>query len=320
MKKRRVQPGGMVLTRAEFLKLTAAAGGALVAADLLGPLSPALAAAPLRVAKIPSSGKSIPMIGIGTSRVFDVETDDPEFRLLIETMKIFFAAGARVIDTSPSYGPAEPILGEIFKRIGQRDKAFIATKISTWGKQEGIDSVRRSMADIGTDRFELLQVHNIKDTAVHLETIRRLKAEGKVGYSGITISWSSAYPEFEKVMRTEKLDFIQVNYSLAETESAKRILPLARDRGMAVLINRPFARGRLFRKVRGKKLPPWAAEFDCQSWAQFMLKFCLSHDAVTCVIPGTDKPEYMTDNLGAARGRLPDAGMRERMQAFWNEL
>jgi aryl-alcohol dehydrogenase-like predicted oxidoreductase len=310
----------MTLTRAEFLKLTAGAGGALMATDLLGPLSQALAAAPLRTRKIPSTGKSIPVIGVGTARIYDVETGDAEFPVLVETLRTFFAAGGRVIDTSPSYGRAEPVLGEIFKRLGQRDKAFIATKISTWGEQEGIDSVRRSMADLGTDRFELLQVHNIKDTAAHLKTIRRLMAEGKVDHVGITISWSSAYEDFEKVMRTEKLDFVQVNYSLGQTESAERILPLAKDRGMAVLINRPFVRGRLFRKVRGKKLPAWTAEFDCNSWAQFMLKFCLSHDAVTCVIPGTDKPGYMTDNLGAALGRLPDAKMRRRMLTFWKEL
>lgn len=204
--------------------------------------------------------------------------------------------------------------------MNARDKAFIATKISTHGEQEGVNQVKESMKRLRTDKFELLQVHNIKDTKTQLKTIRGLKEEGKVKYVGITVSSKRRYDRFLKVMETEPLDFVQVNYSLGQPETAERILPLAKDKGMAVLINRPFWKGRLFRKAKGKDLPPWAAEFDCKSWAQFFLKFCLSHDAVTAAIPGTDRPEYMVDNLAAGRGRMPDKKTQAKMLSYWQSL
>jgi aryl-alcohol dehydrogenase-like predicted oxidoreductase len=262
----------------------------------------------------------LPVIGVGTAVAYDIDTADAKFPVLVETMRTFLAEGGAVIDTAPPYGRAEQSVGEILSRIGGRERAFLATKISTTGEQAGIDSVARSMRDMGTDKIDLLQVHNIRDTEVHLRTIRRLQDEGKVRYAGITTSFPKTYEEYEAIMRREKLDFIQIDYALDNRTAEERILPLARDRGMAVLINLPFGRGRLFRKALGRPLPPWAAEIDCGSWAQLFLKFVLAHPAVTAVIPGTDRPEFAIDNLNAARGRIPDARMREQIIGYWDQL
>lgn len=311
--------GGM--TRAEFLRLAAKAAGACAAGAALGPVSLALGAdAPVLRRPIPSSGEMLPVIGVGTAVVYEIETNDAKFPALVDSIRTFLTNGGALIDTSPTYGRAEKNLGEIFRRTGQRDKCFLATKISTTGEQAGVNSVAASMRDMGTDRFDLLQVHNIRDTAVHLRTIRRLRDEGKVRYTGITTSFDNAYEEYERIMRREKLDFIQIDYALDNRNAEERILPLARDLGMAVLINLPFGRGRLFSKARGQPLPPFAAEIDCTSWAQFFLKFLLANPAVTVIIPGTDRPEFAIDNLNAARGRIPDAKMRQQMIAYWDKL
>jgi len=262
----------------------------------------------------------LPVVGAGTAVVYDIEPGDAKFTLLVETVRTFLAQGGAVIDTSPTYGRAEKSLGEILRRIAGRERAFLATKISTTGEQAGIDSAAASLRDLGTSRIDLLQVHNIRDTAVHLRTIRRLQDEGKVRYVGITTSFRNSYGEYERIMRREKLDFIQIDYALDNRTAEERILPLARDRGMAVLINLPFGRGRLFSKARGRPLPPWAADIDCTSWAQLFLKFVLAHPAVTTVIPGTDRPEFALDNLNAARGRIPDARMREQILNYWDQL
>lgn len=312
------------MTRAEFLRFAARAAGVCAAGSVLAPATLAFGAeveaAPVLRRPIPSSGQMLPVIGVGTAVVYDLETADAKFPLLVETLRTFLARGGAVIDTAPPYGRAEKSLGEIFRRIGGRERAFLATKISTTGEQAGIDSVAASLRDLGTDRIELLQVHNIRDTAVHLRTIRRLQDEGRVRYAGITTSSRNSYAEYEAIMRREKLDFIQIDYALDNRTAEERILPLARDRGMAVLINLPFGRGRLFNKARGRPLPALAAEIDCTSWAQFFLKFVLAHPAVTTVIPGTDRPEYALDNLNAARGRIPDRSMRERMVSYWDQL
>ncbi|OGA00248.1 MAG: hypothetical protein A3H35_06590 [Betaproteobacteria bacterium RIFCSPLOWO2_02_FULL_62_17] len=309
------------MSRGEFLRLAAATAGALAAGSLLGSAGLALAAdRPVLRRPIPSSGEMLPVIGVGTAVVYEIETSDAKFPLLVDSIKTFLENGGSLIDTSPTYGRAEKNLGEIFRRTGLRKQAFLATKISTSGEQSGIDQVTNAMRDMGTERFDLLQVHNIRDTATHLRTIRRLKDEGKVRYVGITTSFDNAYGEFERVMQREKLDFIQIDYALDNRNAEERILPLARERGMAVLINLPFGRGRLFSRARGKPLPPFAAEIDCTSWAQFFLKFLLANPAVTAVIPGTDRPEFAIDNLNAARGRIPDARMREQMIRYWDQL
>jgi len=314
------------MTRAEFLRHATRFAGACIAGSALGHVTHALGAnaepaqAPVLRRPIPSSGQMLPVIGVGTAVVYELDPADAKFPVLTETLRAFLANGGEVIDTSPTYGRAEQTLGEIFRRIGQREKAFIATKISTTGEQAGIDSVAGSLRDLGTDRIDLLQVHNIRDTDVHLRTIRRLKDEGKVRYTGITTSFPNTYDEYERIMRREKLDFIQIDYALDNRKADERILPLARDRGMAVLINLPFGRGRLFAKARGQPLPLWAADIDCTSWAQLFLKFVLAHPAVTAIIPGTDKPEFALDNLNAARGRIPDARMREQILGYWDQL
>ena len=316
---RKNRGSGPMLSRKAFLKTGAAAAGVAVAGGIMGWGGQAQSAS-LGLRAIPKSGEKIPIIGVGTARIYDAVPGDPMLPILKSTLDLFTKAGGRVIDTSPSYGRAEPVVGALLGELGARDKTFIATKISTFGERDGIDSVKASMKRLKTDHFELLQVHNIKDTKTHLKTIRRLKEEGKVRYVGITVSTKRRYERFIKVMETEPLDFIQVNYSLSEPLSAERILPLARDKGIAVLINRPFWRGRMFRKSKGRRLPPWAAEFDCRSWAQFFLKFSLSHDGVTCAIPGTDRPEYMVDNLRAGMGAMPDKKTQAKMLAYWNSF
>ena len=309
------------MSRAEFLRLAAGAAGALATGGLLGAAGVALAAdRPVLRRPIPSSGEMLPVIGVGTAVVYEIETTDAKFPPLVDSIKTFLENGGSLIDTSPTYGRAEKNLGEIFRRTGLRKQAFLATKISTTGEKSGIDQVDSAMRDMGTERFDLLQVHNIRDTATHLRTIRRLKDEGKVRYVGITTSFDRDYDEFERIMQRERLDFIQIDYALDNRNAEDRILPLARDRGMAVMINLPFGRGRLFSSARGKALPPFAAEIDCTSWAQFFLKFLLANPAVNAVIPGTDRPEFATDNLNAARGRIPDARMREQMIRYWEQL
>jgi aryl-alcohol dehydrogenase-like predicted oxidoreductase len=309
---------GPQLTRKDFLKGSAAVG--LMVAGGVGGFAGGARAATLIQRAIPRTGEKIPIVGVGTAWIYDVAPNDPKMPILRSTLDIFTKAGGKVIDTSPTYGRAEPVVGQLLAELGARDKTFVATKISTKGEQEGIDSVKASMASLRTNKFELLQVHNIKDTKTQLKTIRRLREEGKVKYIGITVSSKRRYERFIKVMETEPLDFVQVNYSLGQPETAERILPLAREKGLAVLINRPFWKGRLFRKAKGHKLPAWAGEFDCKSWAQFFLKFTLSHDAVTCAIPGTDRPEYMTDNLRAGMGPMPDKKTQAKMLAFWQSL
>ena len=316
--------GGM--TRAEFLRMATRVAGVCAAGSVLGPGTLALGAdaepgqAPVLRRPIPSSGQLLPVIGVGTAVVYELDVGDAKFPVLVDTLRAFLAHGGALIDTSPTYGRAEKTLGEIFRRTGLREQAFIATKISTTGEQSGIDSFAGSLRDLGTDRVDLLQVHNIRDTDVHLRTIRRLRDEGKVRYSGITTSFQNTYEEYERIMRREQLDFVQIDYALDNRKAEERILPLARDRGMAVLINLPFGRGRLFSKARGRPLPPWAADIDCTSWAQLFLKFVLAHPAVTAVIPGTDRPEFALDNLNASRGRIPDARMRDQILSFWDQL
>jgi len=323
------------MTRQQFLRLTAAAGGVLAADGLLGPLGsalaqggpvydPAVSAKPVQTKPIPSSGEALPIIGMGTAVVYEIEINDPKFPALVESVRAFLQGGGKLIDTAPTYGRAEENLGEIFKRTGLRDEAFLATKISLRGdnrEKEGIEQIAGSMKDLGTNHFELLQVHNIRDWKVQLKTIRRMKDEGKVKYVGITTSFENSYVEYEQILKTEKLDFAQIDYALDNRKAEARILPLAKERGVAVLTALPFGRNRLLLQARGKEIPAWAKEeLDCSSWAQYFLKFLLGHPAITVVIPGTDRPEYAVDNLYAGRGRIPNEKQRQRMLADWEKL
>ena len=264
--------------------------------------------------KIPSTGESLPVIGIGTARRSEAVTTEAERAPLREVLRQFKEMGGRVIDTAPSYGTAETVVGDLVAELKIRESLFIATKLGTHGRDAGIAQLEQSFKRLRTPTIDLIAVHNLQDTQTQLRTLREWKQAGRIRYVGITTSFERQHPEFEQTMRAEALDFIQVDYALDNRKAGQRILPLAADRGMGVMINLPFGRGRLFTAVQGKSLPPWASEFDCSSWAQFFLKYIVSHPAVTCALPGTAKAEYLVDNLGAARGRLPNAEMRARME------
>ena len=272
--------------------------------------------APLIARPIPSTGERLPAIGIGTSRRYEVEPTPDNLAPLAEAVARFVALGGRVIDTAPSYGTAEDVLGAILSRDGLRERVFLATKIDTRGRAAGLAEFERSLARMRTDRLDLAAVHNLIDVRPNLALLRDLKAEGRIRYLGVTVWRDEQLPDLEAVMRSEALDCIQVNYALDNRAAAQRILPLAADRGMAVMVNVPFGRDRLFGAVRGRPLPDFAAAFDCASWAQFFLKYVLAEPAVTCPIPGMAKAAYVEDNLGGARGRLPDAGERRKMEEY----
>ncbi len=269
---------------------------------------------------IPSTGEPLPVVGVGTWQTFDVGNDAAGRARLREVVQVFAQAGARVIDSSPMYGSSETVAGDLIRELGVRDRLFVATKVWTSGRTEGIRQMETSFQRLKVERMDLMQVHNLLDVEVHTKSISRMKDKGRVRYVGITHYTSSAYAEVERWLKTGQYDFLQINYSLAEREAEKRLLPLAQELKTAVLINRPFAEGALFRKVKGRALPPWAAEIGVQSWAQYFLKWIVSHPAVTCAIPGTAKPEHMVDNLGAAGGPLADEAMRKKMQAYFDSV
>jgi len=301
--------------RREFLKAGLAAGAAL-----LLPSREALSqSAPLLQKKIPSSGEMIPIIGLGTARRYEEVKTDAEKTPLRETIAEFKEVGLKVIDSSSSYGMAESVVGEIVEGLKIRDSLFLATKVSlrrATGRDASRAIIEQSFKNFRTNQIDLIAVHNLLDTQTQLATLREMKQAGRIRYVGITTSFENQYGEFEETMKKETLDLIQVDYALDNRKTGERIIPLAADRGMAVMINLPFGRGRLFNAVQGKKLPEWASEFDCASWAQFFLKYIVSHPAITCAVPGMAKAEYVTDNVGAARGRLPDAATRRRMEQF----
>jgi diketogulonate reductase-like aldo/keto reductase len=298
-------------TRISRRALLGLAGAAVASARLPRPA----AAASLLERRIPSSGEALPAVGIGTWRVFDVGAAASERAPIREVLQGLVGHGGRVIDSSPMYGAAETVVGDLAADLQVTDRLFIATKVWTEGRDKGIAQMEQSFRRLRTRRVDLMQIHNLLDWRVHLRTLRDWKAEGRIRYVGVTHYTASAYDELERVLHDEPLDFVQVNYSLGERDAERRILPLARDRGVAVIVNRPFAEGALFSRTRGLTLPAWAAEIDCESWAQFFLKWILGHPAVTCVIPGTGRLQHLADNMRAGAGRLPDAATRERMAA-----
>ncbi len=292
-----------------------------VGASLLLPSASLLAqAASLIQRKIPSTGESLPVIGIGTARRYEAVSTEAERAPLREVLRQFKEMGGKVIDTAPSYGTAEAVVGDLTAELTIRESLFIATKLGARGGEAGIEQVEQSFKRLRTPTIDLIAVHNLQDTQTQLRTLRQLKQAGRIRYVGITTSFERQHPDFERTMKAETLDFIQVDYALDNRKADQRILPLATDRGVGVMVNLPFGRGRLFRAVQGQSLPSWAGEFDCASWAQFFLKYIVSHPAVTCAVPGMAKVEYVVDNLGAARGRLPDAAMRRRMEQFIDGL
>ena len=268
---------------------------------------------------IPASGEELPVIGLGTYIVFDVESTPANIDARQAIVKSMIEKGASLIDSSPMYNRAEDVVGDIIKTSRNRDKLFLATKVWTNGKAAGERQMRASSERMNAGVMDLMQVHNLRDTDEHLATIRDWQAEGRIRYNGVTHYRAGALDDLEAAMRQHKPEFIQINYSLTERESDQRILPLAKDLGIAVLINRPFVEGRLFRAVRDRPVPDWAREF-AESWGQFFLKFIISHPAVTCVIPATSKIHHMADNLGAGFGSLPDDKTRQRMANYFASL
>jgi diketogulonate reductase-like aldo/keto reductase len=266
---------------------------------------------------IPATGETLPVIGLGTSRTFDVGSDGAALADLVKVMEAFFADGGELIDSSPMYGSAEQVIGELLRRTGHNTPLFAATKVWVDGAAAGIRQMEDSREKWGIRRFDLMQVHNLRDWQTHLKTLGAWKAEGKIRFTGITTSHGRSHRELEEILRNQPLDFVQFSYNIADRTAEERLLPLAADRGMAVLVNRPFQRGELFQKVKGKELPGWAAEFDCSSWGQFFLKFIVSHPAVTCAIPATSKVRHLQDNMAAGFGRLPDAALRKRMTDYF---
>ena len=315
-------PYNAIVTRREAAKVI---GG--TAAGLFLPITPRAAnesSSAMLTRTIPSSGEKLPVIGLGTWQAFDVDLTADSRRQLEEVLSLFVKFGGRVIDSSPMYDRAEAVIGDLTASLRLRDSLvadfFLATKVWTHGKESGIKSMERSMALLRTKRIDLMQVHNLLDVHTHLATLREWKEQGRIRYVGITHYEAGAFGEMEKLMRSEKLDFLQINYSLMEPEAEQSLLPLARERGIAVLANRPFGAGDLFGKVRSKPLPDWASEFDCRSWAQFFLKWIVAHSAITCAIPATSKPRHLEDNMQGGTGRLPDPKTRRRMVEFVSSL
>ena len=285
-------------------------GGLAMAAGVsVGTGASAAASGALITRKIPSSGEALPVIGLGTSGPFEVDSSPAKRGPLKEVLSAFFAAGAKLVDTSPMYSTAESVLGELMTSSMQ-ENVFLATKVWTRGEREGVEQMKHSAQVLKHAKLDLIQVHNLLDLDTHLKTLRAWKEEGRVRYIGITHYTVGSQSDLARVIEKEKLDFVQLNYSATTRDAEKRLLPLAADKGVAVLVNRPFEDGKMFETVSERPLPPWAADIDCTSWGQVFLKYVLSHPAVTCAIPATGKIKHLQDNLAAGRGRLPDAKQR----------
>jgi len=289
----------MTITRREALALVAAAGVGLAASGKERKMI---------------VRRSLPIIGLGTWQTFDVGSSDAVRKPLADVLRAFVDLGGRVVDSSPMYGRSEEVLGDLAVRLGVREQLYVATKVWTRGREAGIAQMEDSEKKL-RGRVDLMQVHNLVDVETHLATLRKWKAEGRVRAIGVTHYTSSAYDDLAAVLRREPIDFVQLNYSLAEREAEQRILPLAQERGIRVLVNRPFGAGSLFRETRNKPLPPFAKDLGCGSWAELFLKFVVSHPAVTCAIPATSKVEHLRQNMNAGVGVMPDAKMRARIAA-----
>ena len=281
--------------------------------------TPAIAASGMNSKVIPKSGERLPVIGMGTSRTFEAVNDRELMNQLHEVMQVFFDMGGTLIDSSPMYGSAQQVIGKLLKQVRNSDKLFAATKVWTEGKQEGIEQMEESRQLWGIKRFDLMQIHNLVDWQTHLETLKQMKVEGKIRYIGITTSYGRFHSELQRILRNEPFDFVQLTYNIGNLD-AEPLLAIARDKGIAVIVNRPYQRGDLFRHVKGKPLPPMAKDIECGSWGQFFLKYIVSHPAVTCAIPATTRARHMKDNMQGGVGRLPDANQRQQMIAYFESL
>jgi aryl-alcohol dehydrogenase-like predicted oxidoreductase len=303
------------MNRRDFIRL--GAGSAALACGLRSEPMPA---SDLQRALVPSSGRPVARIGLGTWRGFDVGSDLTARGALAEVLRAFAAAGGDLVDTSPMYGSAEAVLGDLAAETGLREKLFFATKVWTSGGPAGVAQMESSLRKLRTGRVELMEIHNLLDWRTHLPVLRRWKEEGRIGHVGVTHYTAGALDELARVIRAERLDFVQYALSLEEPQAAGDFLKLCADRGTAFIANRPFAEGAAFAKVRGKPLPPWAGELGITSWPQFLLKWILAHPEVTCAIAGTSRAAHLQDNLQAARGPALNAADRERLRAHWERL
>lgn len=309
--------GPASMQRARFLRLSAAMAAQLAFAPLQAQAATAAAQGRMHTRAIPSSGEQLGIIGCGTWQTFDVGSAEEDRKRLADVLRVLFDAGGSVLDSSPMYGRSEAVAGDLLTRLGAHDKAFVATKVWTRGAGEGVRQMEESMRLLQHPRIELMQIHNLVDWRTHLKTLRAWKEAGRIKYLGITHYTASAFDELEAIMRAEKLDFLQLNYSVDDRAAEARLLPLAAERGIAVLVNQPFGGGGLLRGLADKPLPAWAADIGCVSWAQVLLKYVISHPAVTCAIPGTSRPQHMRDNVAAGMGVVPDAALRRRMVNDW---
>jgi len=303
------------LSRRDMLRLLGVSAWAAAA----GPAGSAAPSESIVTREIPSSRERIPIIGLGTWQTFDVPGSSSARQPLEEVLSLFYQLGGRVVDSSPMYGRSEEVLGDLAVKLKIQEALFIATKVWTTGREAGIAQMRESQRKL-RGPIDLMQVHNLVDVDTHLATLRDWKREGRIRYIGVTHYTSSAYDQVARYLERGGIDFVQVNYSLVEREAERRLLPLAAKQRIAVLVNRPFASGEFFRRIRGKELPPWAAELGCSSWAQLALKFIVSHPAVTCAIPATNKTSHLVDNMRAGRGPMPDARMRQRIAEAYGKL
>lgn len=301
------------MTRRDALRLLGTASAALACG--LRPSFAAPAATPMLTRRIPSSGEMLPVIGLGTWQTFDIGDSSAARQPLADVLAAFVELGGRLVDSSPMYGRSEYVLGDLAAQLAVRDRLFIATKVWTTGRRAGVEQMEDSLRKLRADPIDLMQVHNLVDADTHLATLRDWKRSGRVRHIGVTHYTAGGQDAVARLIAAEAVDFIQINYSIGERSAEERLLPLARDRGVAVIVNRPFAGGSLFRRLRQRPLPAFAAEIECESWAQLMLKFIVSHPAVTCAIPATSKVSHLRDNLKAGTGPLPDAALRARIAA-----
>jgi diketogulonate reductase-like aldo/keto reductase len=305
------------LTRRDFLRF--GAGATAWACGVKAEAAPSAQPGIAR-SRIPSSGAEVARVGLGTWQTFDVGDDAAKRAQLAGVLQVFAQMGGDLVDTSPMYGTAESVLGDLAAGAGLRERLFFATKVWTTGERSGVRQMEDSLRKLRTDRVELMQIHNLTDWRTHLKTLRAWKERGRFRHIGITHYVSSAYPDVARILRDEPLDFVQLNLSLDEPEAAGAVLALCAERGVAFIANRPFGGGGAFTRTRGRELPGWAKETGINSWAQFLIKWVLSHPEVTCAIPGTSRPEHMRDNLQAAIGPPPGAALREKMAVLWREL
>ena len=303
------------INRRQFLAL----GGVLISGVVPQSIRDAQASNQI-FSRIPRTGEQIPVIGMGTSRTFEYGHDTEMLKQLQQVMQTFFDMGGGMIDSSPMYGSAQQVIGELLPKVKGTRNLFAATKVWIDGKEEGIEQMEESRRLWGIKRFDLMQIHNLVDWQTQLETLKEMKASGKIRYIGITTSHGRFHSELSRILKQHDFDFVQLTYNIGNRDVEKPLLEIAQDRGVAVIVNRPYQRGSLFRQVKGKPLPAWAKDFNCESWGQFFLKYAVSHPAVTCAIPATTKIKHMKDNMMAGQGRLPTAQERVKMQAYFESL